>query len=134
MSKWKHVRTYPDQRPGSGWFEDRERRLEIREEERERRSWRDDARDKGISAYSFDDYCEKLEALRDDDLMSQALHEAERKCTDAQLCGLPEPEQHECANCGRTGPEEVITEAKRKCGTGYGEWYCRTGLGCQVKR
>jgi ubiquitin len=96
MSKWKHVRTYPDQRPGSGWFEERERRAEM--------------------------------------LMQNALHKAESKCTDAQLCGLPEPEQHECANCGRTGPESIITEAKRKCGTGYGEWYCRAGLGCQVNR
>lgn len=108
MSKWRRIPgPYPDQRPGSGWFEDRERRQEIREEERERRA---------------------------EMLMQNALHKAESKCTDAQLCGLPEPEQHECANCGRTGPESIITEAKRKCGTGYGEWYCRTGLGCQVNR
>ena len=129
--KWKHTTPYPDQRPGSGWFEERERRAEIREEESERRSWRDDARDKGIRAYSFDDYCEKLEAMRDDDLMAQAMHEAERKCTDAQLCGLPEPDTHECANCGTMGTEARLTEATRKCGTGYGEWYCRPGMGCQ---
>lgn len=102
--KWKHTTPYPDQRPGSGWFEERERRQEIREEERERR-----------------------EELR----RQKAQHEAESKLTDAQLCGLPEPEKHECANCGTMGTEARLTEATRKCGTGYGEWYCRPGMGCQ---
>tara|TARA_R110002020_G_scaffold32996_2_gene101031 strand:+ start:2040 stop:2330 length:291 start_codon:yes stop_codon:yes gene_type:complete len=96
VSNWKHNTTYFDQRPGSSWFEEKERRTEM--------------------------------------LMQNALHKAESKSTDAQLCRLPEPELYECANCGKTGTESMIEEAKRKCGTGYGEWYCRSGFGCQADR
>ena len=111
--KWKHTTPHPDQRPGSGWFEDREERTrELIKRQERRRRWRDDDDDDG-------------------DAMAQALYEAERKCTDAQLCGVPEPETHECANCGTMGTDAEITEATRKCGTGYGEWYCRPGMGCQ---
>ncbi len=92
-----------DTRPGAAYFEDREERTRELMKRQKRRSWRDDARDKGISAYSFDDYMEKLAAQRDDDRMAQIMHEAERKFTDAQLCGVPEPATHACANCGRIG-------------------------------
>ena len=100
-------------------------------ERQKRPSWRDQAREKGIVAYSFDDYCEKLDAQRDDDRMAQIMHEAERKYTDAQWCGVPEPEKHECANCGRIGDASEVIEAVRRCGNGYGEWYCMPGTGCQ---
>ena len=122
---------YPDQRPGSAWFEEREERTRRMMERQKRPSWRDLARDKGIVAYSFDDYCEKLDAQRDDDRMAQIMHEAESKLTDAQLCGVPEPEKHECANCGRIGDASEVIEAVRRCGNGYGEWYCMRGTGCQ---
>ena len=118
-------------RPGSAYMDEIEERSRRLAEKPPRRSWRDDARDKGISAYSFDDYMYKLEARRDDDRMDQIMHEAESKFTDAQLCGLPEPETHACANCGRIGDESEVVEAKRACGTGYGEWYCMRGQGCQ---
>ena len=100
-------------------------------ERQKRPSCRDQAREKGIVAYSFDDYCEKLDAQRDDDRMAQIMHEAERKYTDAQLCGVPEPEKHECANCGRIGDASEVIEAVHRCGNGYGEWYCMPGTGCQ---
>ena len=45
-----------------------------------------------------------------------------------------EPEQFECGNCGRTGDQGEIIEATRRCGTGYGEWYCAHGQGCQAKK
>jgi len=113
-SKWGRIGgPYTDQRPGSDFCDRKDEKAQRLAQQDRRRRWRDDDDDDG-------------------DAMAQALYEAERKCTDAQLCGVPEPEQHECANCGKTGPEEVITEAKRKCGTGYGEWYCRSGLGCQA--
>ncbi len=121
-----------DTRPGAAYFEDREERTRELMKRQKRRSWRDDARDKGIFAYSFDDYMEKVAAQRDDDRMAQIMHEAERKFTDAQLCGLPEPETHTCANCGRIGDDSEVIEAKRACGTGYGEWYCMRGQGCQI--
>ena len=120
-----------DTRPGAAYFEDREERTRELMKRQKRRSWRDDARDKGIFAYSFDDYMEKLAAQRDDDRMAQIMHEAERKFTDAQLCGVPEPEKHACANCGRIGDDSEVIEAKCACGTGYGEWYCMRGQGCQ---
>jgi len=100
-------------RPGSAHFEDREELTrDLMERRRRRRRWRDDDDDDG-------------------DAMAQALYEAERKCTDAQLCGVPEPETHECANCGRVGDDSQVIELKRACGTGYGEWYCMPGQGCQ---
>ena len=40
----------------------------------------------------------------------------------------------ECANCGREGDLYVMEEARRRCGTGYGEWYCIEGYGCNTKR
>ena len=40
----------------------------------------------------------------------------------------------ECANCGREGDLYVMDEARRRCGTGYGEWYCIEGYGCNTKR
>ena len=43
-------------------------------------------------------------------------------------------EEHECANCGREGDLYVMEEARRRCGTGYGEWYCIEGYGCTVKK
>ena len=120
-----------DMRPGSAFFEEKQRRAQELQKRPKRRSWRDDARDKGIVAYSFDDYMDKVEAQRDNDRMAQIMHEAERKYTDAELCGLPDPEKHACANCGRIGDESEVIEAKRACGTGYGEWYCMRGQGCQ---
>ena len=39
----------------------------------------------------------------------------------------------ECANCGRVGDLYVMEEAMRRCGTGYGEWYCMEGEGCRAK-
>lgn len=39
----------------------------------------------------------------------------------------------ECANCGREGDRYVMEEAMRRCGTGYGEWYCMEGEGCNAK-
>lgn len=103
-------------RPGSGYFEEQEQRLQERIERQNRqarrRRWRDDDDDDG-------------------DAMAQALYEAERKYTDAQLCGVPEPETHACADCGRVGDDSEVIEAKRACGTGYGEWYCMRGQGCQ---
>ena len=40
----------------------------------------------------------------------------------------------ECANCGREGDLYVMEEARRRCGTGYGEWYCMEGEGCNIKK
>jgi hypothetical protein len=40
----------------------------------------------------------------------------------------------ECANCGREGDLYTLEEARRRCGTGYGEWYCMEGEGCTVKK
>ena len=99
-------------RPGSAYMDEMEERSRRLAEKPPRRSWRDDDDDDG-------------------DAMAQALYELERKCTDAQLCGVPEPETHACANCGRIGDESEVIEAKRACGTGYGEWYCMRGQGCQ---
>jgi len=42
-----------------------------------------------------------------------------------------EPVTQECANCGLTAHHAEMQEAKRRCGTGYGEWYCVDGHGCQ---
>ena len=42
-----------------------------------------------------------------------------------------EPVTHECANCGLTAHHSEMQEAERRCGTGYGEWYCAHGHGCQ---
>ena len=42
-----------------------------------------------------------------------------------------EEEQCECASCGRQGHHSEFTEALRRCGDGYGEWYCNDGTGCQ---
>ena len=39
----------------------------------------------------------------------------------------------ECANCGREGDRYVMEEAMRRWGTGYGEWYCIEGEGCNAK-
>ena len=42
------------------------------------------------------------------------------------------PERNEsCAACGRVAHHSEMTEALRRCGTGYGEWYCNAGTGCQ---
>ena len=102
-----------DTRPGSAYFEDREERTRaLMARQKRRRRGRDEDDDDGAA-------------------MAQALYELERKCTDAQLCGVPEPETHACANCGRIGDESEVIEAKRACGTGYGEWYCMRGQGCQ---
>ena len=38
--------------------------------------------------------------------------------------------QYQCANCGQTGNLYTLEEAARSCGTGYGEWYCIEGEGC----
>jgi hypothetical protein len=43
-------------------------------------------------------------------------------------------EEYGCANCGRRGNLYELEEAIRSCGTGYGEWYCRNGTGCQSHR
>ena len=40
----------------------------------------------------------------------------------------------ECANCGREGDRYTLEEAMRRCGTGYGEWYCIEGDGCNIKQ
>ena len=42
-------------------------------------------------------------------------------------------EKHTCAACGREGDLYTLIEATRRCGTGYGEWYCMEGEGCQAK-
>ena len=42
-------------------------------------------------------------------------------------------EKHSCANCGREGDLYTLEEARRRCGTGYGEWYCIEGYGCNTK-
>lgn len=39
----------------------------------------------------------------------------------------------ECANCGKEGNLYVLEESVRRCGTGYGEWYCVEGEGCNKK-
>ena len=39
----------------------------------------------------------------------------------------------ECANCGREGDRYTLEQAMRRCGTGYGEWYCVEGEGCNKK-
>ncbi len=39
----------------------------------------------------------------------------------------------ECANCGKEGDRCELQEAFRNCGTGYGEWYCVEGEGCNIK-
>ena len=43
-------------------------------------------------------------------------------------------DKFECANCGREGDRYVMEEAMRRCGTGYGEWYCIEGEGCNIKQ
>tara|TARA_R110002020_G_scaffold462812_1_gene682486 strand:+ start:322 stop:600 length:279 start_codon:yes stop_codon:yes gene_type:complete len=44
---------------------------------------------------------------------------------------VKKPVTHECANCGLTAHHAEMQEAERRCGTGYGEWYCTDGNGCQ---
>jgi len=138
----KRNEPYPDQRPGSSYCDDIDRRVE-RHERRfigyvdeippapKRESWRDKARREGIRAHSFDDYCEKLDARRDDDLMAQAMYEAERKLTDAQLAGVEELTDVGCTMCGRRGHPIEFTEHRRRCGDSRGEWSCSSGYGCQ---
>ena len=43
-------------------------------------------------------------------------------------------EEFGCANCGRRGTRYELEESIRSCGTGYGEWYCIAGQGCQSHR
>ena len=93
-------------------------------------SWRDNARRLGIHAYSFDDYCDKLDARELDNKHAQEIHEMERKLTDAQLAGVEEQPGHECTDCGRRGHHSEFVEHRRRCGSTYGEWSCSSGYGC----
>ena len=100
---WKND-IYPDQRPGSGYCNDLDERA-IRNEKR------------------------AAEAVRLARLLEETAWETKAECWE-----IPEEEEEEsnCANCGRVGHHSEFTEAVRRCGTGYGEWYCNDGTGCQA--
>tara|TARA_Y100000593_G_scaffold73097_1_gene134236 strand:- start:612 stop:863 length:252 start_codon:yes stop_codon:yes gene_type:complete len=70
----KQYEPYPNQSPGSAYCDEMDRRAERVERQiigyvdevlpsPGRESWRDKARRLGIRAYSFDDFCDKFEAL-----------------------------------------------------------------------
>lgn len=126
---------YPDQRPGSAWFEEREeqtRQLMARQEEK-RETWRDKAARLGINARSFDDLNEKIAYEDDQCKMAQIEHETESKLTDAQLAGVPEPAIFTCSFCGYEGTEADLIEPPKLNGGGLGEWVCRVGVGCRYR-
>lgn len=99
---------YPDQRPGSGYCNELDERA-IRNEQRNQQKPK----------------LTRAERLRIDP-------DAWENMAEAWEDG--EPEQFTCANCGRTGDQAEIIEATRRCGTGYGEWYCAPGFGCESHR
>jgi hypothetical protein len=125
---------YPDQRPGSAWFEEREektRQMIARQEQRGAEHWRDKAARLGIDARSFDDLNEKIDYWDDQCKMAQIEHAAESKLTDAQLAGVPEPDRYTCAYCGHEGTAADLIEPLKLNGGGLGEWVCRPGVGCR---
>ena len=104
---------YPDQRPGSAWFEEREqqtRDLIDRQNNCPRRAAKAERT--------------RAEILRADPNAWENM---------AEPWEDEEPEQFECCNCGRTGEQTEVIEATRRWGTGLGEWYCARGQGCQAK-
>ena len=129
----KAAQVYPDQRPGSAWFEKREeqtRQLMARQKQK-RESWRDKAARLGINASSYDDLNEQIAYDVDQLKMAQIEHETESKLTDAQLAGVPEPTTFTCSFCGYEGTESDLIEPKKLNGGGLGEWVCRVGVGCR---
>ena len=102
---------YPyDSRPGSAWMDEREQQtlaMVARQEETARKRRRD-------------------RFFEGEDLSID--HSWENKAEKGEDGEVP---QFECGNCGRTGDQTEIIEAERRCGTGYGEWYCAHGHGCQ---
>ena len=136
----KRNEPYPDQRPGSSYCDDIDRRAERTERQfigyvdeippaPKRESWRDKARREGIRAFSFDDYCDKLDARKLENKHAKELHEMERKLTDAQLSGVEELTDVGCTMCGRRGHPIEFTEHRRRCGDSRGEWSCSSGYG-----
>jgi len=112
MSNFKND-PYPDQRPGSAWFEERERQTRMLiERQEERRRMAAQAKPKRTRA----------EILRADPDAWENM---------AESWELKRPEQYECGTCGRKGDETEVVEAVRRCGTGLGEWYCAPGQGCE---
>ena len=95
---------YPDQRPGSRYCDEADQRAILNQKKIEQRR------------------AERLKADPD----------AWENMPEAWEAG--ELEQFECGNCGRTGDQTEIIEATRRCGTGYGEWYCAPGFGCQAEK
>ena len=138
----KRNEPYPDQRPGSSYCDDIDRRAERTERQfigyvdeipptPKRERWQDKARREGIRAFSFDDYCDKLDARELENKHAKELHEMERKLTDAQLAGVEELTDVGCTMCGRRGDPVEFTEHRRRCGDSRGEWSCSSGYGCQ---
>ena len=141
MNWYKRTNTYPDQRPGSSFCDDMDRRASLVERQfighvdeippaSTTESWRDKARRMGIRAYSFDHYCDQLEAMEERDRHAQQIHEMESKLTDAQLAGVEKPTDVGCTLCGRRGDPIEFIEHKRPCGDSRGEWSCSSGYGC----
>lgn len=136
----KPMRPYPDQRPGSSYCDEMDRRAEAAEriwlgtvnkiKPSPVASWRDKARRMGIRARSYDEFCDKLESIEQQDKHAQEIHEMERKLTDAQLAGVEEMTDVECSLCGRRGDPIEFTEHRRRCGDSRGEWSCSSGYGC----
>ena len=137
----KRNEPYPDQRPGSSYCDDIDRRAERNERffvgyideiptASKQESWRDKARRLGIRAYSFDHYCDQIEAMEERDRHAQQIHEMESKLTDAELAGVEELTDVCCTMTGRRGDPVEFTEHRRRCGDSRGEWSCSSGYGC----
>ena len=105
MKTYKASKPYPDQRPGSRLCDDMDDRAKRNHENSHKR---------GTPFKSSTD-ADAWEVLPE-------AWETGKESTNS------------CANCGRTGHHSEFTEALRRCGTGYGEWYCNDGTGCQMVR
>ena len=110
MSNFKND-PYPDQRPGSNWFEERERNT------RDLIDRQNNCPRRAANAERT-----RAEILRADPDAWENM---------AESWELKQPEQYECGNCGRKGDQTEVVEAVRRCGTGLGEWYCAPGQGCE---
>ncbi len=93
-------------------------------------SWKEDAKQAGIRAYSFDHYCDLIEAEEQRDRHAEQIHEMESKLSDAQLQGVQESTEVGCTACNRRGDLMEFIEHRRRCGDSRGEWSCAPGYGC----